>query len=600
MIEIPRLDTIEFDALVEEARGLIPRYAPDWTDHNLHDPGITLLDLLAWMIDQQLYRIGLVGDGHEAAFAALLGLEPQGTCPARGLIWPHPDWTAFDLDLESGSRAQLRGQPDLAFTVSETIAWCEAHIVRAEARIGTTVRKVNRHPDGAVLLDPATDAIDLIFKQPIAGAAAPFALGLAYGEKLPDLGGRAPAAVSCLIAGDWRYSPAIWHPAPDGASGVFLLPAQSGPLAALRLNPGAGLPRRLLPRRIALNVIPVVQQEQLEGLKIGEGTGWPDLELPLGIEGGAEPAAAFEIVSGPNDTKWRIVNDFSGSGPEDADCVFDPGQGTVAFGNGVNGKLMPFGHEVSHKSLTVTRGAQGNLAAGAEWSIPGVSDAKGFGVNREPVCGGTDPRSRDDLLAALQRQARKRGALLTDPDLIAAAMAIEGLGIERAEVLPRFSPLLPRRRVPGARTLVLRPTSAVKANDTWLDAIETSLASRRVLGERLAVATVDTVPVEVQATLLVATGADRKRIGDEAEQNLRERLAIARQRSGQTIEPWPAGRPVTLAELETLLVGVEGVIAVSDLLLARAGQELAVVSIPLGRLEVAVAGSPVIRFEVES
>lgn len=600
MIEVPQLGTIEFDALVEEARGLIPRYARNWTDHNLHDPGITLLDLLAWVVDQQLYRIGLVGDGHEAAFAALLGLEQQAVQAARGLIWPHQKWAASALTLDGTTRVQLRGQPDLAFMVSETIAWYEARIDRTEARIGTTVRKVSLHDDGAVLLDPATDAIDLIFKSPAAGGEAPFALGLAYGEKLPDLGSRPPATIYCLTGRDWQHSPATWHPTPDGASGVFLLSAQSGSVAAIRLDLGAGLPRRLLPRRIALNVIPVVQHEQLEGRKIGEGTGWPDLELSLGIEGGAKPAAAFTIVSGPKDTKWRIVDDFSKSGPEDADCVFDPVRGTVAFGNGVNGKLMPFGHEVSHESLTVTRGAQGNLAAGAEWSIAGVSDTSDFGVNREPVCAGTDPRSRDDLLAALQRQARRRAALLTDADLVAAAEAIEGLGIERAEVLPRFSPLLPRRRVPGARTLVLRPASAVKANDTWLDAIETALAPRRVLGERLAVATVETVPVAVEATLLVATGADRERIRDEAGQNLRERLAIARRRSGQTIEPWPAGRPVTPAELETLLVGVEGVIAVSGLLLARAGQKAALVSIPLGRLEVAVAGPLAIRFEVES
>ena len=62
MIPVPNLDSIAFDALVEEGRALIPRYAPDWTDHNLHDPGITLLDLLAWIVDQQVYRIGAVGD----------------------------------------------------------------------------------------------------------------------------------------------------------------------------------------------------------------------------------------------------------------------------------------------------------------------------------------------------------------------------------------------------------------------------------------------------------------------------------------------------------------------------------------------------------
>src|SRR4051812_48366331 len=85
---VPRLDTIEFDELVEQARGDIPRYAPDWTDHNLHDPGMTLIDLLAWIVDQQVFRVGFVGGRHRAAFAALLGRQATGPTPARGLIWP--------------------------------------------------------------------------------------------------------------------------------------------------------------------------------------------------------------------------------------------------------------------------------------------------------------------------------------------------------------------------------------------------------------------------------------------------------------------------------------------------------------------------------
>ncbi|OLT00509.1 hypothetical protein BJF90_34945 [Pseudonocardia sp. CNS-004] len=85
---VPRLDTIEFDQLVEQARGDIPRYAPDWTDHNLHDPGMTLIDLLAWIVDQQVFRAGFVGGRHRTAFAALLGRQATGPTPARGLIWP--------------------------------------------------------------------------------------------------------------------------------------------------------------------------------------------------------------------------------------------------------------------------------------------------------------------------------------------------------------------------------------------------------------------------------------------------------------------------------------------------------------------------------
>ena len=49
-----------FDDIVTEARTRIPRYTPEWTDLNDNDPGITLVQLFAWMSDMLLYRLGQV------------------------------------------------------------------------------------------------------------------------------------------------------------------------------------------------------------------------------------------------------------------------------------------------------------------------------------------------------------------------------------------------------------------------------------------------------------------------------------------------------------------------------------------------------------
>ena len=38
----PTLDNRSFDQLVAEGRSQIPRLAPQWTDHNASDAGITL------------------------------------------------------------------------------------------------------------------------------------------------------------------------------------------------------------------------------------------------------------------------------------------------------------------------------------------------------------------------------------------------------------------------------------------------------------------------------------------------------------------------------------------------------------------------------
>jgi hypothetical protein len=45
-----------FDDLVREALSLIPAYAPQWTNHNPSDPGITLVELLAYYTEILAYR----------------------------------------------------------------------------------------------------------------------------------------------------------------------------------------------------------------------------------------------------------------------------------------------------------------------------------------------------------------------------------------------------------------------------------------------------------------------------------------------------------------------------------------------------------------
>jgi len=47
-LTLPVLDDRSFDDLVAEARALIPALAPEWTNHNPSDPGITLIELFAW------------------------------------------------------------------------------------------------------------------------------------------------------------------------------------------------------------------------------------------------------------------------------------------------------------------------------------------------------------------------------------------------------------------------------------------------------------------------------------------------------------------------------------------------------------------------
>lgn len=81
-LDTPRLDDRSFADLVEEARRKIALYSPEWTDHNLSDPGITLIELFAWMTDIVLYRLNRVPDKHYVKFMELIGMEIHEPEPA--------------------------------------------------------------------------------------------------------------------------------------------------------------------------------------------------------------------------------------------------------------------------------------------------------------------------------------------------------------------------------------------------------------------------------------------------------------------------------------------------------------------------------------
>jgi hypothetical protein len=104
---------------------------------------------------------------------------------------------------------------------------------------------------------------------------------------------------------------------------------------------------------------------------------------------------------------WQRRDELSSSRPDDAHYLFDQARGIIRFGNGVNGRIVPLGHEVSRNKLQVTVGARGNLAAGASWSVDDIATVSSpeFGVNRYAVTGGADAWSREELLTELRRHA---------------------------------------------------------------------------------------------------------------------------------------------------------------------------------------------------
>ena len=81
-----QLDDRRFQDLVSEARLKINRACPEWTEHNVSDPGITLIELFAWMTEMTIYRLNRVPDKLHVALLDLLGIQLDGPSAARTAV----------------------------------------------------------------------------------------------------------------------------------------------------------------------------------------------------------------------------------------------------------------------------------------------------------------------------------------------------------------------------------------------------------------------------------------------------------------------------------------------------------------------------------
>lgn len=80
-LPIPNLDDRDFDQLAGEARALIPRNLPAWTDHNPSDPGITLQELFAFFVEIGIYQLNRVPERSLRRFADLVSVASSPNLP---------------------------------------------------------------------------------------------------------------------------------------------------------------------------------------------------------------------------------------------------------------------------------------------------------------------------------------------------------------------------------------------------------------------------------------------------------------------------------------------------------------------------------------
>src|SRR6476469_1628124 len=79
----PNLDDRRFQDLVDDAKRMVMRRCPEWTDHNVSDPGVTLIEAFAFMTDQLVYRLNRIPDRLFVKFLELIGVRLFPPTPAR-------------------------------------------------------------------------------------------------------------------------------------------------------------------------------------------------------------------------------------------------------------------------------------------------------------------------------------------------------------------------------------------------------------------------------------------------------------------------------------------------------------------------------------
>ena len=100
-LPVPNLDDRRFQDLVDDAKRLVQQRCPEWSDHNVSDPGVTLIELFAWMTDQVVYRLNRVPDRNYVKFLELIGVS----------LYPPTAARAPDDVLAVGAAARRRHDP---------------------------------------------------------------------------------------------------------------------------------------------------------------------------------------------------------------------------------------------------------------------------------------------------------------------------------------------------------------------------------------------------------------------------------------------------------------------------------------------------------
>ncbi|MFG1609219.1 putative baseplate assembly protein [Actinoplanes sp. NPDC049265] len=607
----PELDDRKFQDIVDEAKRRVTALCPEWTDHNVSDPGVALIELFAWMTELMIYRLNQVPDRLYVKFLELVGITLQSAGPARtGLLFrldgpardtvvvPRGTRVGTELD-EDGDQIVFMTDADLRVAVPELVA-CRTHGVgqdndhTGELRAG----------DARILVFPGVardDALCLGLRADHGGNLLRVDLTVsgAHGAGIdPD---HPPIAWQSWTGRDWQDVRLL----ADTTGGLN----RSGRVEML-LAPGhpelslGGVAAHWL--RCVLRPVeghagyrssPMVQTLTVAGhggLVMAHHAETAPGEV-LGVSNG-RPGQSFFVRRAPALTrtddetvlvvpdngagepqKWTEVATFAGAGPQDRYVTWCGATGEIRFGPGVTddrgrvrlyGATPPENAQIRVTGYRYGGGRRGNVGPDT-LTVPlsAVPQLRSV-TNPEAATGGLDAETLDN--------ARTRGplALRSADRAVTAAdfqrFTTEIAGVARARCLPPESPGEPVRLlvVPAAT----RPAGPLSLDDLSLPEdlgaeIRSRLDDRRLLSVRVRVGVPRYQGVRVRAVVRAVASAPAEVVGSAAAKALYRFLDPVG--GGPGGGGWPFDRPLGIGDVYTVLGAVPGVAAVSSVELVR-------------------------------
>ncbi|GAA4384254.1 putative baseplate assembly protein [Agromyces bauzanensis] len=635
----PDLDDRRFQDLVDDAKRLVALRCPEWSDHNVSDPGVTLIEAFAFMTDELFYRLNRVPDKLYVAFLDLIGttLYPPTAATADVVMWlaaPRDEVVVVPPRTEVGTPRTEQDQ-SIVFQTTAELQIPPRSLAHVGRRSGYVEGDADASVDAKVFVRNArlgNDALEAFASKPKIGDELLFGLdepapGLAIGLRL-----------DCAVRGvgvDPLDPPIVWEAwtAPgwtrcdlvsDGTKGlnqagdvVVIVPRDH--VASVIGDERAGWLRcRLVEREpdvptySAAPLVRAAAASTLGGVAqalhartvddevLGLSEGVPGQSFPLEEQPVVDDGEPFvvEVGTGAGWEEWVEADSFAGSGPDARHVMVDRAKATVTFPPAVrepDGTLRRYGATPAKGvPLRVPRyrvggGRIGNVAAGAlsvlRSTVPFVSSA----VNRAAAHDGTDGETIDEakVRGPLALRTRDRAVTLEDYEQL-AKRAAPGVARTHAIAARGAGDGL------GVRLLVV-PTAAVaddgriafadlQPSDELLAVISDDLDGRRLAGTRLVVEPPEYQGVTVVAKLVAHPRVAVDRLQADALAALYGRFDPIR--GGADGTGWQFGRPVLAGEVYSVLQSLPGTELVDEVLLFSADPATGKRGEPVQRIDI--------------